>query len=210
MTKQKSYETPTNLPSIDEHHIVANTHGSAGADSGGGGTPSLESRSVSYDGSSSIQYGSSHVNLSPDAAESVLHYTDIGLSTELQNILNTSTFDPESSLSVSVFGSKMMNTNIDIGKSQDEYISNNSVQRQYMWLERYHSQIKSSIQEDSNDNEIQMNENGSHLKSVENSYYSTTSNQHQESLSGGHSSTDSSSTVDNASSTGSPSQLSPH
>ena len=82
-----------------------------------------------------------------------------------------------------------------------------------MWLERYHSQMKSSNQKDSRDQEIQqsgmtqMNETDLQLETGGNSFYSTTPDQHLERLNEVHSSTDSS-TVDNVS-TGT-SQLSSH
>lgn len=96
----------------------------------------------------------SHADRIP--AASVLHYTDIGLSTELQRVLNRSTFDPEASIACGLLepnDSLLSQLNASITRNsvhvntEMEMTKGQQLQRQYMWLEKYHSQLNSDRQE---------------------------------------------------------------
>jgi len=98
-----------------------------------------------------LGYGSSQqpnpANL--NTAASVLHYADIGLSTELRRILNRSTLDLDMSAAGSVFGTATLpslsmlqsTTDARAGALLDESETRErQAERQYLWLNRYHSQ----------------------------------------------------------------------
>lgn len=80
------------------------------------------------------------------AALSVLHYADLGLSSELRRILNRSTLDSDASGMGSVLGGTYDPTLSAAGPSQvgstgDMTDRENVAQRQYQWLERYHAHL---------------------------------------------------------------------
>lgn len=80
---------------------------------------------------------------------SVLHYADVDLSTELQRVL---TLDPEASFSAGLIGPDVLSLSqinpsivIDSDRSKcNDVTREQNVQRQYLWLERYHSHLKSN------------------------------------------------------------------
>lgn len=125
-------DNKNHLPPIDEHHITTTACNSGADDS------NFEERSKSSFQEVPNQMTSSLSTTSE--TESVLDYTDIGLSTELQNILNNSALDPdESTFSLSTFGSGIhrslyskSNNNIMMidGELQEGNDSNKSLQRQ--------------------------------------------------------------------------------
>jgi len=91
----------------------------------------------------------SHTDTIPSA--SVLHYTDASLSTELQRVLNRSTLDPEASitcgllgpsdslLSLSQLNASTVRDSVHVN-GDEEMTRDQKVQRQYMWLEKYHQE----------------------------------------------------------------------
>lgn len=91
----------------------------------------------------------SHTDAIP--AASMLHYTDTSLSTELQRVLNRSTLDPEASITCGLLGpsdSLLSLTQLNASNVRDsvhihgdeEMTRDQKVQRQYMWLEKYHQE----------------------------------------------------------------------
>jgi len=96
----------------------------------------------------------SPANLS--AATSILHYGDAALSAELLRVLNRSTLDPNQSVAGSVLGTafdhslpSLSNLNAvssSFDPEDDEALDRNA-QRQYMWLERYHSHLATQNEE---------------------------------------------------------------
>lgn len=98
--------------------------------------------------------GPSPANLS--AATSILHYGDAALSAELLRVLNRSTLDPNQSVAGSILGSALdqslpslsnLNaTSLSFDPDEDETLDRNA-QRQYLWLERYHSHLATQHEE---------------------------------------------------------------
>eukprot|EP00978_Attheya_sp_CCMP212_P027362 scaffold91632_cov54-Attheya_sp.AAC.1 len=85
---------------------------------------------------------------SSGVVNSVLHYADLGLSTELRRILNRSTLDPDVSVADSLLmggggggGLPSMHMDDEIGPARSTI-----TERQYLWLERYHSHQQSQSQ----------------------------------------------------------------
>mmetsp|Transcript_5331 Transcript_5331/g.7673 ORF Transcript_5331/g.7673 Transcript_5331/m.7673 type:complete len:702 (-) Transcript_5331:639-2744(-) len=91
--------------------------------------------------------------MSPDAAASVLHYADLGLSTELRRMLNRSTFDPgmtigggtmDQSLSSQFLPSSSQgpfSSSYHSSVLGDEANPDRGSKAQYLCLERYHSYL---------------------------------------------------------------------
>jgi len=89
-------------------------------------------------------------------ATSILHYGDTALSAELLRVLNRSTLDPNQSVAGSVLGTAFDHSLLSISnlnstyqardQGEDEVLDRNA-QRQYMWLERYHSHLATQHEE---------------------------------------------------------------
>lgn len=87
---------------------------------------------------------------------SVLHYGDAALSAELMRVLNRSTLNPNLSVAGSVLGSALDHslpslsnlnaTSSSVDPDEDEALDRNA-QRQYLWLERYHSHLATQHEE---------------------------------------------------------------
>merc|ERR1719330_2262151 len=82
-----------------------------------------------------------NMNIIPES--SVLHYTDVGLSTELQRVLNRSALDPEASSAGDLLGPNrsllLSQLNSVVQSPGDDF------QKQYLWLDKYHSQPDQDI-----------------------------------------------------------------
>jgi autophagy-related protein 9 len=84
------------------------------------------------------------------SAQSVLHYTDMGLSTELRRMLSRSTLDPDMSATASILGAYEQSLP-PAGPSHGQLSSllgndleeqqRRSEQAQYLWLQRYHARM---------------------------------------------------------------------
>mmetsp|Transcript_1089 Transcript_1089/g.1251 ORF Transcript_1089/g.1251 Transcript_1089/m.1251 type:complete len:111 (+) Transcript_1089:419-751(+) len=94
------------------------------------------------------------------ALASVLVHEDLGLSAELQRVLNRSTLDPGASsffpnyADHSLPSLSYLEQNIGMHASQNIESTNNReqlLQRQYQWLDRYHSQMRSQHQDPTSD-----------------------------------------------------------
>ena len=87
---------------------------------------------------------------SNQSAHSVLHYADMGLSTELRRMLNRSTLDPEFSATASVLGAYDQSLPsagpshghlTSLAENDPEEQQRRAEQTQYLWLQRYHAHI---------------------------------------------------------------------
>ena len=80
-------------------------------------------------------------------ALSVLHYTDMGLSTELRRILNRSVIDPDFAASSMVRGPSIHTghhlQSLAERQTAEEHAEQRAA-REYLWLQRYHSHVSSS------------------------------------------------------------------
>jgi len=86
------------------------------------------------------------------ALASVMYHDELGLSTELQRVLNRSTLDPGASLfgpshmEQSLPSLSYLGQNVGLHSSRNEETEHNReqlLQRRYMWLDKYHSQMRS-------------------------------------------------------------------
>ncbi len=160
---EESKDDANFIPNIDEKYVIQN-QGSGEAISDGGVMRREKSNlKVHFQEAEAPDAHDSPMtttksNLS--ALASVLVHEDLGLSAELQRVLNRSTLDPGASSFFPSYADhslpslSYLEQNIGMHASQNiESTSNREqlLQRQYQWLDRYHSQMRSQHQDSTSD-----------------------------------------------------------